>query len=164
QDTLIKALTDSQAVKRGLAGAVLVNTGGFAKIQKVGQLLKDPDPQVRFQVAKAYLQVKNKAAVPVLIELIAALPAEDIWQVEEMLGQIAGEKGPNVYVDPDHEPATVRDAWKAWWQTNRRAVDLTKVDPNAGQLGLTLITQMDKGKTGKVKVASGRVFEVDSKK
>ena len=164
QDTLIKALSDSQAVKRGLAGAVLVRSDGFAKIQKVDQLLKDPDPQVRFQVAKAYLQAKNKAAVPVLIDLIAALPTEDIWQVEEMLGQIAGEKGPHVYVDPDHEPATVRDAWKAWWQTNRRAVDLTKVDPNAGQLGLTLITQMDNGKIGKVKVASGRVFEVNSKK
>jgi len=66
-------------------------------------------------------------------------------------------------VDPDHKPDKVREAWNAWWQANKLAVDLAKVDPAAGQLGHTLIIQFFKNSENG-KAAGGSVFALNTNK
>jgi HEAT repeat protein len=150
EETVLQALTDKRPIRRAAAGEALVRAGDKGQRQAARPLLEDPAPQVRLQVAHALAEAKEKSAVPVLIRLLAELPAEQVWEVEELLIRLAGEKSPNVFVDRDTATAKVRDAWLAWWNANQATVDLARLTENPGLLGYTLITQMDKGTTGRV--------------
>jgi hypothetical protein len=139
---LLKALADDNVAKRAAAGVALVR-GGPAELRKdLHKLLKDSEPQVRLRVAQAFVTVKDKAGVPVLIALLAELPQEQRWQAEDSLTRLAGDKGPAA-LEKETSPAKIRAAWAAWWRDNEDKIDLAKLDMASGLLGYTLIVRRD---------------------
>jgi HEAT repeat protein len=81
------------------------------------KLFQDPDPNVRMKAALAQLKANNAAAVPVLIDLLAALPVGKRAEVEEALRDLAGDWAPSAGPRVEDEIARkiYRDAWAAWW-------------------------------------------------
>jgi len=152
---LVRALADRVPIKRAAAAEALVRTGAPAGRTAALPLLKDPEPSVRFQVALALVEAHEKAAVPVLIDLLARLPAEPCWQIKDLLERMAGEQAPDT-VRGDLSPAKERDAWTAWWQKHQATMDLGRLNNPAALLGYTLVTEMEP------RSGTGRVLEIDA--
>lgn len=154
---LVKALADRSAVRR--AGAVVALCKGRATphLPAVRKLLDDRDPMVQLRAAQGLAALGDKEAVPVLIGLLRKLPLEVVWDVEDYLGRLAGDKAPTEAVSAD--PASrgrVADAWGQWWKENEKATDLNRLDLNNRELGLSLVVENWNPALGK-----GRILEVD---
>jgi HEAT repeat protein len=80
--------------------------------------LKDPSPAVRKQAAMSLAEANEADAIPVLIDLLAELPAEERRSVEEFLTKLAGEWAPVGQLESEDKIARKihRDAWMAWWR------------------------------------------------
>jgi HEAT repeat protein len=136
---LVKALGDEGVLRRGVAAEALCRAG--AKDQRVAllKLLADKDAGVRLRVALGLLGMKERQAVPVLIDLLRDLNRERGWEAEEALRRLAGEAGPTDALDDGADArAKYRDAWLAWWKKEGDKVDLAKFDPTQATLGLLL--------------------------
>src|SRR5262249_10527094 len=100
------------------AAGVLCQAGGPAVHPVVRPLLKDPKPTVRLKVALALIEAHNAEAVPVLIDLLAALPPAPRKQAEDSRGDPAGEWA---IATPRGDDATSgrlrREMWQAWWRS-----------------------------------------------
>jgi HEAT repeat protein len=156
---LLKALSDKISVRRSAAAAAIAHRGPGDDLEAVRKLLKDDDADVRLRTGLALVAARDKQAVPALIGLLSELPTDRVWEAEEMLVRIAGEKAPSVSVVGDAEARTKgRDAWKKWWDDNNASVDLAKIDFTIPrELGYMLIIEnFTPGKQG------GRVVELDA--
>ena len=123
---LVRALSDSQPVVREMAVQALAQGGGNAGRAAVRQLLKDDSPSVRCRVALALALAKERDAVPVLIDLLAVLSADQVGEVESVLYQLAGDSAPKTPAGTEPaEKKKYRDAWAAWWKDHADRVDLT---------------------------------------
>jgi outer membrane protein assembly factor BamB len=141
---ILEAAADKNAAKRAAAGVVLARSGGEEHRPAVRKLLEDADPTVRLRVGLMLVAQKEKNAIPVLIDLLAKLPQEEIWPIEDILYRLAQDKAPTVDTGPDGDVAkNYRDAWAKWWQANEEKIDLAKIDLNAAQLGYTLLILLD---------------------
>ncbi|HEY7326493.1 MAG TPA: HEAT repeat domain-containing protein [Gemmataceae bacterium] len=80
--------------------------------------LKDSSPIVRKQAALTLAEANDADAIPVLIDLLAELPAEERRPVEEFLTKLAGEWAPVTQLESEDKIARKihRDAWIAWWR------------------------------------------------
>jgi HEAT repeat protein len=114
---LAAALKDASPLRRAAAAEVLCQVGGLPAHPRVRPLLSDPSPSVRLKVALSLASASDPEAVPVLIDLLADLPAEGRKQVEERLTQIAGEwavRGPE---GNDRVSRQLRrEVWAMWWK------------------------------------------------
>jgi HEAT repeat protein len=156
-EVLVKALEDRMPIRRATAALALCRGGALKTLPAVRKLLKDTDTEVRFRAAQGLASAGDKDAVPVLIALLADLPADQVWEVEEFLGRIAGEKAPADAVTND--PASRKKAlasWTAWWKENGDKVVLTRMDPLARELGFLIVVENWNPAKGR-----GRVLEVD---
>ncbi|HEV3255369.1 MAG TPA: PQQ-binding-like beta-propeller repeat protein, partial [Gemmataceae bacterium] len=87
---------------------------------------------------------RQKEAVPALIGLLGELPPDRLWQAEDMLRRLAGEKAPAVTLGTTESTRRrCRDAWAAWWQKNAARVDMARLDTAEGVLGLNLVVCYD---------------------
>ena len=155
EPVLVRALTDKNAVRRGAAAAALCRAGCRQELPAVRRLLRDPEPHVRRQVALALVEAHEKYAVPVLIALLTELEPAEAGRVEEVLLQLAADKGPRGSLDGDAAARRkYREAGEAWWTRDGRGVDLANVEGLGRALGYTLIAQLSSG-------GDGRVQEVD---
>jgi HEAT repeat protein len=114
---LLKALEDPTPIRRSIAAEVLCKAGGPAEHARVVPLLKDPKPTVRLRTALGLARNHDAQAIPVLIELLAELPAAERKLAESYLVQLAGEWA--ITVPPGDDPVlrTVRrDLWATWWK------------------------------------------------
>jgi hypothetical protein len=137
---LLGALADKSPARRASAAEVLCRAG--VKDPRVNHLLKDDDPAVRLRVGRALLGQKDRDAVPVLIELLGQLPVDQLWQVQDLLTQLAGEKAPAVSLGADADSGRrCRDAWRAWWARNAGTADLARLGQVEAYQGYTLIVQ-----------------------
>jgi HEAT repeat protein len=156
---LVKALDDKIGVRRGAAAVALCRRGAGANLPAVKRLFKDADPEVRLSVALGVLTAAHdKDAAPVLIDLLTSLPPDRVWEAEEMLTLLAGEKAPSASVTGDAEAREkARQAWTTWWLDNRDSVDLAKLNPGEQhELGYLLVVEnQTPGQP------SGRVLELD---
>ena len=84
---LVRALVDPQPLLRSTAAEALAKGGGAEGCAAVRKLLKDDVPLVRLRVALALALAKEKDGIPVLIDLLAVLPAEQVGEVESALYQ-----------------------------------------------------------------------------
>jgi HEAT repeat protein len=150
---LVKALGDASPARRAAAGVALARSGGDDLRAAVKKLLEDSDLTVRMRVGLALLVQKDKDAVPALIDLLAKLPRDEIWPIEEVLYRVAQDKPP-AFNAGDEESKKYRDAWAAWWKANGEKIDLAKINLTAAQLGYTLVILLD----------AGRILELDSAK
>jgi HEAT repeat protein len=162
EPALATALSDKNAVRRAVAAEALGRAAGTDEERRHGAraLLKDADAQVRRRAAFGLLASKDRQAVPVLIALLADLPAKQTWRLEETLFDMAGDKPPSLTAprtDDLDSRKKYRDAWAAWWKENEARIDLAKLGAPKPYLGYTLVTFWDNGKA-----RSGKVYEVDA--
>lgn len=150
---LVKALDDPLPLRRGAAGEALVKCRRADATQLARKLMTDPDPEVRVRVTLAVVtHAKDKTAVPAVIGLLADVPQNLGWRVEEVMVRLAGETAPAVSLGTDDEGRKrCRDAWSKWWADHAGTTDLAKLDSAPRLLGFTLVVMMDqRGIAGKV--------------
>jgi HEAT repeat protein len=87
-------------------------------------LLKDPSAAVRLRATLALAEAGDAEAVPVLIDLLADVSAEQRRPAEEVLTRLAGPWAPVVEFARDDEISRGirRDAWAGWWRRTDGAV------------------------------------------
>jgi hypothetical protein len=139
------ALDDPLPARRAAAAVVLGKVGTKEHGLAIRRLLDDPTPEVRFRAAQGLIAAKDKAAVPKLIALLTEAPNSAVWKVEELLHQLAGERGPAEPVGEGTVEARQRaaKAWETWWQAQESSFDLTRVANGETRLGLTTICEYD---------------------
>ncbi len=121
-EALGRALSDPVPLRRAVAAAVLARIGGQAGIAEGGfarirPLLKDPRPSVRLRVALALVENNDPESVPILIDLIAELPAAQQKETEEHLTALAGEWSVGTPRGNDVLSRQLRrDLWQTWWR------------------------------------------------
>jgi hypothetical protein len=126
---LLAALTDGLPLRRAVAAEVLAVVGDASHRAAVRKLLSDRDRSVRLHVAVALTYVRDKAAVPVLIDATADLSREQTHEGRELLRLLAGANAPRaVPGGPAAARQQYRDDWNAWWKEHGTAVDLARVD------------------------------------
>lgn len=115
---LVRGLGDAAGVRRAAAGVALCRAEPARAAPAVRNLLKDPVPAVRLRAALALAESGDAEAVPVLIDLLSDLSADERRPIEEQLGQLAGEWTPVLEFARDDEVSRRirRDAWASWWR------------------------------------------------
>ncbi|HZU35697.1 MAG TPA: HEAT repeat domain-containing protein [Gemmataceae bacterium] len=153
-EAIVRALTDSSALRRRVAGVALARSGqGVAP--ELDRLLTDSDPEVRLEVALALAEQKVARAVPTLIALLGELPAGQVWQADDLLRRLAGPEAPTLAPgDSAAERQRCRTAWLAWWNKFSAHPDMSRLDRPAGVVGRLIVVCYD-GYNG-----SGRVWEL----
>lgn len=115
---LLKSLSDAAPIRRSVAARVLCRVGGRSGRAAVRPLLKDDKPSVRMQAALSLTEAHDAEAMPVLIDLIPALPPEGRKRVEEYLAELAGEWAVKTPQGSDALSGNLRrELWGAWWRT-----------------------------------------------
>ncbi len=153
---LTAALKDKVALRRAAAAEALARAKIADLLPEIRKLLQDPEPAVRLRVAMTLVYSTEAQAVPVLIDLLPALPLVDAWQAEDILYRMAeGHKPPMVSLGKDDATRKkCRDSWAAWWKDNQAKVDLAKLKEAPRLLGYTLVVHLDQG----------QVLELNAKK
>jgi HEAT repeat protein len=164
---LIRALDDKAAIRRAVAGVALCRAEkARGSPTVVSRLLHDPDPTVRLRVALALTDLRDKQAVPVLVDLLAELPEDQAWQAEDLLRRIAGDFAPADAAGSNSASRTkLRDTWLAWWREHGGQVDLSILDHAPRLLGYTVVAEYTDGRNGRVLEvgADGRIrWKVDN--
>jgi len=140
---LEKSLRDPSSLRRGAAAYVLGRNDNKDVQAAVAKLLDDSDAKVRLRAAQGLLAGRNKLALPALIQLLTADGGEVVWQAEQILFQVAGERPPRLPADGGPENLKKRqEAWNAWWQGDGAKLDLAKIAHEPLPLGYTLIAQV----------------------
>jgi hypothetical protein len=153
---LVQALADPRPVRRACAGEALARACGPDPRPAVRRLLQDADAGVRQRVALALLEMKDRDAVPALIDLLAEPPRDGGWRVQDALARVGGDKAPPAAPGEDGESRRkCRDAWADWWKDNGPSIDLSRLDLSERLLGYTLLAEMDPN------TKTGRVVELD---
>ncbi len=134
---LVRALADESAPRRAAAAEALCRAGAKPQRDALLKLLADKDPGVRLRVALGLLAMKERQAVPVLIDVLRDLDREHGWEADEALRRLAGPAAPDDAGEGGAAArAKYRDAWLAWWKKDGEKVDLAKYDPAQAMLGL----------------------------
>lgn len=149
---LARALGDKVGVRRAAAAAALCRSGSVDMQPAVRKLLNDPEPVARLRVAQALVAVRDKEAVPVLVELLASSHSV-AQQSQAVLQGLAGERGPKTALGRDAAGRQLcRDAWAAWWREHGSSIELAaRPSLPARQLGYTVIALIE----------NGQVIEID---
>jgi HEAT repeat protein len=138
---LEKALQGPVGARRAVAGMLLLHLGGPAHRQQVRKLLHDTDPEVRLRLGLELASRGEREAMPVLIALLAELPASQGWEIEEYLASLAGDSAPTTWLGPDLQARqSCSRAWAQWWQQNGQQIDLARVQRESAQ-GLLLVLE-----------------------
>jgi HEAT repeat protein len=152
EPALVAALSDPVAGRRAAAAEALCRSGLTEPRASVKQLLKDPDAEVRLQVALTLANAHDRDAIPVLIDLLGQLPREKSWSADEILRRLAGDQAPNVSLgDTEASRHAYRQAWADWWQAHGSQVDLAKLSQPPPIFGYTIVVLLD----------TGRILELD---
>jgi len=135
---LVEALKSTNALRRTAAaiafveGAPAADKGRVKDVYpKVLELVKaETDPAQKFTLVKSLLLfAKEKEAVGLLIDMIPTMGRGQIWQTEDILGQLAGKDAPKVKcLKTKDSLAKASAAWKEWWTKAGDALDVAKLD------------------------------------
>lgn len=157
EPALVAALEDKHPLRRAAAAQLVGEVAGVQR-RVADKLLADPDPRVRFEAARALAQAGERNAVPTLIGLLSDGPVKLAWQVEDLLGRLAGDRVPSVALGAGEagDRRKSREAWEGWWRLHQAGVNMTRLQgEEEPSLGLTLVCEYD-GSSG------GRVWEFGS--
>lgn len=114
---ILKAIKDTNAVRRGAAANALCKAGGTAFHAEIRPLLQDTRPSVRLRAALGLVSAYDAEAIPVLIALLADLAPAQRVPVEEFLAGLAGEWAVGTPKGNDALSRRLRrDVWAAWWK------------------------------------------------
>ncbi len=154
---LVAALDDPLPGRRAAAALVLGRVGTADNVAHVKKLLGDFSPKVQFRAAQGLVAAQDKAAVPVLIDLLTVASDSWLWKVDEQLARVAAGNAPTVPATDslaDYRKKSA-SAWAAWWQVNEAKVDLAGVNRGEAYLGLFTISEFDSNQGNR----QGRVWE-----
>jgi HEAT repeat protein len=144
---LLAALQDSAPQRRMIAADALGRLPDLDSLDPLRRCLDDRDISVRLRVALALARQRERAAIPVLLDLISqvTLP-EDDRLLDDYLGRLSeGLTRPTVPEGSGEDARKKRHAeWVKWWKENDARVALPRFDedPNLEVLrnsGLTLV-------------------------
>lgn len=142
EPTVVQALGDKIPIKRAAAGEALARAGAQAQWPGVRKLLRDDDPLVRLRIAVALVPLKEREAVPVLVDSLGILNPDQLWRAEEILVRLAGDQAPAVSLGTTEVGRKAcHAAWKAWLDKASKSIDLAKLGQTPAMLGYTLIVQ-----------------------
>jgi hypothetical protein len=160
---LVAALSDPLPVRRSAAYVALIEGGppgeririkdSFDKVKAA--VRADTDPEAKFVgLWTMLLTTREKEFVPDLIGMTPQLSRGRIWQLEDLLLQLAGEhpEGGRFGKSPENL-AKARDAWSAWWSKKGAAVDLVKFTFKPRIQGFTDLVEADQRGFGMGRVA-----------
>jgi outer membrane protein assembly factor BamB len=100
-----------------------------------------------------------------MVDLLADLPPNQAWPIEEALVKLAGEKGPTVHLGNDVPTRKAcRDAWAKWLTENTATVDMTRLTRDNLYLGYTLVVQFNNRIGAGMRVNVTEIYELDTKK
>jgi hypothetical protein len=152
----VAALMDKEPARRA-AAAFVVGRAAAGQRKAVPPLLNDDDPAVRFHAAAALVSAGDRSGVPALIALLGDGPQTLAWQAEDILYRVAGSEATPSSLGSGDEAGRrkARKEWEGWWKVHGEKVDLARLKLDEPQQGLTLICDLNGGKTG-----MGRVWEV----
>lgn len=153
EPALVAALSDPSPLRRGAAYVALIEGGPKADRIRI----KDAYPQVKEAIRNEAdldtkfrglwalaLTTREREYFPALIDLIPKLPRGRIWQLEELLLQLAGTAPPGGSFGKTPEAlAKSRDAWAGWWAAKGGAVNLEKFEFTPRVTGHTILVQND---------------------
>jgi hypothetical protein len=154
--TITAAAKDREPARRAAVAFVLAQAHPEQRRQ-AARLLGDADPRVRFHAASGLVRSGERAAVPVLLALLTEAPLALTWQVEDLLGRLAGDQAPALSLGAGPNPIDrqrCRSAWEAWWKENGGKVDLTQVNQEESVQGLNVVSELDGAPGG-----NGRIWE-----
>ncbi|HEY7308467.1 MAG TPA: HEAT repeat domain-containing protein [Gemmataceae bacterium] len=144
---LVRALENKVNARRAAAAVALCKGDANDDMPAVRKLLRDEDATVRMRTGFALADRGEKAAVPVLIALLGELPLEQVWEVEDLLIHLAGDKGPTERISREAATRTASvAAWKAWWRKEEKTVDLARLHASERDQGLMLLVEMQQGR------------------
>jgi HEAT repeat protein len=153
---LLEGLKDKVPLRRAAAAVALIK-GRADDLSGARRLLKDANAEVRLRTARGLADAGEKDAVPVLIALLADLPLDQAFEVEDYLVLLAGDKAPSAMLTADAGGRTrAVEGWQSWWKENSARLDLARVDRKRRELGYYLVVENWNPMGGK-----GRVMELD---
>jgi outer membrane protein assembly factor BamB len=150
---LVAALTDASAARRAAAYVALTEGGdgderirvqdAYPKVRKA--VLAEADPEAKFAGLWALAVVtREKEYVPELIRLVPAVGRGRLWQVEDLLLQLAGAHPPGGRFGRSADSvAKASDAWLGWWKEKGGKADLAGLVFAPRVRGFTDIIEMD---------------------
>ena len=148
---LVRALDDKIALRRAVAGVALCRARGSLGAPDARRLLHDPEAIVRLHLALALAELRDKEAIPVLIDLLGESSDDQSWQAEDFLRRIAGDSAPTDSHGPESASRRkLRDTWVAWWHEHASQVDLSVLDRAPRLLGYTVVAEYTDGTNGRV--------------
>lgn len=146
-DALKTALKDTLALRRGAAGYVLGRSTDADIRGLVQPLLNDPSIDVRWRTVQGLLAGQDRAAMPALLALTLEDNKEIGYQVDDLLGRLAGDAHPELPTGDDAATRQKRhDVWARWWKDNGDKVDLARLNEADRFLNRTLVPEMHAGK------------------
>jgi hypothetical protein len=122
-------------------------------------LIKDPHPQVRYQIGLALVERNDKAGLPLLIRAIAEMPPDAVEFALDLLYRAAGDTAPTVSYDGKKNAGTCSAAWAKWHDKHQATLDLAKQLAKS-DLGLTIITSTMLGVKGVKANTNSQIFEL----
>ena len=135
---LLEALKSTNSLRRMAAAVAFVEGAPAAEkgrvkdiYPKILELAKaEKDTAQRFKLVKSLLLfAKENEAVAMLIDMIPDMVRGQIWQAEDLLGQIAGKDTPKAKCLKTKESMVkAQTAWKEWWAKSEKAIDLAKLE------------------------------------
>lgn len=131
---LIESLSDKvSTIRRQFAAETILLASAKEQLPKAIELLQDPKVQVRMRVALAMLEQKENAtrkkAIDALVKDLGKIPVDQIWEVENILLQLASEDAPQISIATTKEDIQkFQLAWASWWAKNKTNLDLAKLD------------------------------------
>jgi hypothetical protein len=159
---LVAALEDQSPIRRAAAGEALCRAGAAELKTRIRKLLDDKSPLVRLRVGLALAEAKEKAAIPVLIDLLEILPPGDTGLIEDALYLLAGEKAPAITAGADADSRRAyKTAWLAWWIEFGPTAELGKLTQPAKILGHTMMVFLDEGKLLELDSAKRERWKID---
>jgi hypothetical protein len=153
EPALVAALNNASAVRRGAAYIALTLGGPTTERIRIKDaypqlreaVLHEKEPEAKFVGLWTLLQTTHeKEFVPELIALIPQAGRGRIWQLEDLLLQLAGSHPKDGrFLKSKESLEKSRDAWLAWWKEKGDKVDLVKLEFKPTVLGITDVIEMD---------------------
>ena len=159
---LLAALDDKSPSRRAGAAVALTRAGARDALPAIRKRLHDSDLTVRLDTVLALVSLKEKDAIPTLIDLLADLPRGRHGPIETILDRLAEAQVPlGLTSDEAAERKKYRDAWADWWKKNGDKIDLASLQKLRKFLGYTMLVLLDGGRILERDAAGKTRWQVD---
>ena len=134
---LLDALADKNPIRRAAVGVALLGSGENAEVLKavlpkvLAAAKTETDPEAKFAMTFAVLLTgRDKAAMPLLLDLLPGMSRSQVWQVEDLLVQLSGKDAPKARCIQGNKESFVKaqKAWTEWWGKAGEKLDLAKAE------------------------------------